>query len=1019
MADKLWEEGGHQFHAGNYDSSIYYFELSNKIWEAVGDWNRFANGLNKIAELHGRSGRYPQALEATEKALSMILENYGEIHNQAAVAYSNLGNLSGRAGDIEASKTYHLKSLNIYKELDPEGKGIGTAYENVANVFSYEGDFESALNYYEKALEARVRTLFPEHPYIFSSYNSMGLAHFQLLDYDQAAFYFEKAIEFGMKSLGEKHPMVYRAFANMGRVYAELGNFEKSLEYLIRAHNSGRNSFGEFHESTALSNSYLSKVYWQKGDIGLAMEKANRALEIQENMPGVIHHELAETLSNIGMIHYQNGNYTVAIDYINKAIDMQIKLFGENHPTTAQYYYNLGKVYNLIDDPLAMENLEKSVSINTRIFGPKHPNLAMSYNELASYHSGNDNLEDALEILQKALISNTLEFGDSSLAANPMSDDYLNPNVLLETLQAKAGIYASLSKSEDELSSTLEIIHRSDELIDKIRTTHQRYEDRIQFGKVALQTYETAIPICIEAYKFNEDDSFIDRAFYYIEKSKAAALNQNISDSYAKQFSGIPDSLLLIESSLKALKSYYQAQITENISQINDLDSSRLVNAQNRMFEINLTLDSLMQSFENSYPRYYELKRQPITASRENIQDKLESNQAVFEFMDAENSYYLIIITKDNIEISSIDKDVEFESYLNNFLNSITAESLNSPEAVEMFGNSSYGLFKALLEPVLKKLDPSIDQLVIIPDGTLSYFPWEHLVMSLPKSGTDFKSLDYLFRKYAVSYAYSSSLYAGDRIQITQNAPEKILAVAAQYGEISEQFEDLAFNFRNEISPLKWNKVEIEEIQKYFQGQYVSGLQATERNFKEEVNNYKILHLAMHALVDDRNPMQSQLLFTQSEDSIEDGRLYTYELFNMNIPAELTVLSACNTGIGKLQKGEGVMSLGRAFSYAGCPSVVMSHWSVDDKSTSEIMSSFYKYLEEGQPKHFALRQAKLDFLENATGIKSHPYYWGGFVVLGDTSPISKGYNLWLFIGVAIGVIAIIIVYMRNRERFEI
>ncbi|MEL7006350.1 MAG: CHAT domain-containing protein, partial [Bacteroidota bacterium] len=143
-------------------------------------------------------------------------------------------------------------------------------------------------------------------------------------------------------------------------------------------------------------------------------------------------------------------------------------------------------------------------------------------------------------------------------------------------------------------------------------------------------------------------------------------------------------------------------------------------------------------------------------------------------------------------------------------------------------------------------------------------------------------------------------------------------------------------------------------------------------------------------------------------DSLEDGMLHTFELFNMNLSAELAVLSACNTGIGKLQKGEGVMSLGRAFSYAGCPSIVMSHWSVDDRSTSELMSLFYKNLSEGKSKDLSLKQAKKEFLNNTDELRTHPLYWAGFVVLGDTKPLTNGSGHQLIYWL-IGVVLVILV----------
>ena len=165
----------------------------------------------------------------------------------------------------------------------------------------------------------------------------------------------------------------------------------------------------------------------------------------------------------------------------------------------------------------------------------------------------------------------------------------------------------------------------------------------------------------------------------------------------------------------------------------------------------------------------------------------------------------------------------------------------------------------------------------------------------------------------------------------------------------------------------------------------------------------------MHALVDDEDPMNSKLVFTQVRDSLHDSYLHAFEIYNRTIHAELAVLSACNTGYGTLRSGEGLMSLARAFAYAGCPSVIMSHWRVDDRSSSQIMGNFYQYLAKGKDKDEALRLAKLAYLKEASPVYRHPFYWNGFVVMGDVTPLSseeKGVHYW-----ALGVLGILLLVL--------
>ena len=194
-------------------------------------------------------------------------------------------------------------------------------------------------------------------------------------------------------------------------------------------------------------------------------------------------------------------------------------------------------------------------------------------------------------------------------------------------------------------------------------------------------------------------------------------------------------------------------------------------------------------------------------------------------------------------------------------------------------------------------------------------------------------------------------------------------------------------SLRGSLIALNWSEVEVGDAAEMVDGETYLNRRATEKAFKTRAPQAGILHLATHALIDDQNPMYSKFVFAADTDSSEDGYLHTYELYNMRLHAELAVLSACNTGVGRLSQGEGVMSLARGFTYAGVPSVVMSLWPVDDKSTAELTNHFYAGLKAGLKKDAALRQAKLRFLEQADAVKGSPFYWAGMVSIGDPKPI--------------------------------
>ena len=194
-------------------------------------------------------------------------------------------------------------------------------------------------------------------------------------------------------------------------------------------------------------------------------------------------------------------------------------------------------------------------------------------------------------------------------------------------------------------------------------------------------------------------------------------------------------------------------------------------------------------------------------------------------------------------------------------------------------------------------------------------------------------------------------------------------------------------SLRSSLIKLPWTEKEVTDISNIFSGRFYLRDKATETTFKEIAPDANIIHLATHAIIDDEQPLYSKFVFTKEEGSNDDGFLNTYELYNMQLNANLAVLSACNTGSGKLSRGEGIMSLARGFMYSGCPSVITSLWSVDDKSTAVIMKHFYEGLAKGLSKDEALRASKLSYLKNADEIKSNPFYWAGFILIGNPDAI--------------------------------
>ena len=479
-----------------------------------------------------------------------------------------------------------------------------------------------------------------------------------------------------------------------------------------------------------------------------------------------------------------------------------------------------------------------------------------------------------------------------------------------------------------------------------------------------------------------------------------AALNE----TRAKEFAGVPGDLQDQESELKRNLRYYEQQLTTGRENGDEVSLSEL---QNKVFTLKNEYDLLIENIEKNYPQYYRLKYESNTVSVADLKNSLQDKELLVEYYLGQSSLYTFVFGRDFSDFVKVNLEEDFLDAVNHM------RSLLSKMSGDMVGfrSVSHRLYSTLILPFQHRLKGQ--HITFIPDNELGYIPFEILQHSAAKS-------DYLIEDHAISYTYSATF----RNQIIGNKRSnneiRYLAFAPNFNDRNQAGDPevpdlLAYDdvVRGNLVELEGAHREVESLASFFEGDYFRNFDAHESLFKKVGKNYEIIHLATHAIIDDLNPLNSRLLFTIQGDSLDDGNLHAWELFSLNLNAGLAVLSACNTGFGKIQKGEGIQSLGRAFAYAGCPSRLMSLWPAQDASTARIMESFYNHLSKGIAKDEALRQAKLKFLQDATDLNEHPFYWAGFVLQGDPSPLVGKKHRYLWGLVLAMLMVFLLIYRRN------
>lgn len=393
-----------------------------------------------------------------------------------------------------------------------------------------------------------------------------------------------------------------------------------------------------------------------------------------------------------------------------------------------------------------------------------------------------------------------------------------------------------------------------------------------------------------------------------------------------------------------------------------------------------------------------------------------------------------ISVSSAGIEINRMPVGSDFYQNLTSF------QELNARQTMldDNWCKLSNKIYKSLVQPYLKNSSPK--NLVIISSGILSRIPFESLVTSYSKNSQGKLDVNYLMQDINIRYEYSLKPFYKQGQKKKIPTIEKVFAFAPKYetpsatsgGTVTLSGRNyMRSDIRSESFPLKFNVPEAEMVANSQGGIAFTNNNATENKFREVAGSADILHLSMHSYALNENPMYWGLVFAKKQkisDSlknndvtslIDDGILYAYEIYQMNLKSDMVVLSACETGIGRYETGEGTRSLGLAFRYAGCNNTVMSLWAVDDEYTEELMKSFYSYLNLGKPKAEALTLSKRDFVKNHN--TAGPFFWAGFIMYGDNQPVNlkKQSNFYIFLIIGFLFIVITGFTVRCRGRRQV
>ncbi len=753
-----------------------------------------------------------------------------------------------------------------------------------------------------------------------------------------------------------------RCLSYLSLTYLATGKYSQAEDNGLIALQIRKQLLGDQHEEVAASYNDLGLVYSQI-EPDKALEYYDMALPIYENIHGKEHAKIAIANTNMGALYLGLKLYGDAITNFETALDIWRKVYPQGHPNEAIVLRFLGQTYvRMGNHGSAYQYFDQSLAKYKQNFGEKHPDIASTLNQVALLKLSDQQFEAALELTQEAICANISNYNEKDYRKLTPLSNYYNANVLLASLRQKAqaleDLYYGQTLKLTDLKDALNNLYSCDSLIDEIRHHSTDESDKISLGATANEVYEDGVRVAFALSEMTlKPEPFEEVAFYFAEKSKSAVLQESIADTQAKSFSGIPAALLEEEKNLKATIAF----LSQKLSGKPDAEEEKYL--RETLFQLNIDYAKFTKKLEAEFPNYFNLKFNSSAPTIADLQSLLNQQQAIVSYFVAEKTgrLYQFIVTQNAFRIRNLTLPTDFERLTKGWMNSLYYRSFDA------YGQTADRLGK-LLVPALPT---RITEVTLLPAGRLGTLPFEALPVKKVKG--DFASQSFLADRYGVSYEFSAGLMLQKaKAQGKQNSKSIFLCAPVE------------FTGNDGLGFLPGSETEVKTISLLFgnQSEVVTHTQASETTIKQtDLSQYKYLHFATHGVVDERNPELSRIFL--NTDNYEDGNLYASEIYNLSLSADLAVLSACQTGLGKVSKGEGVIGLSRALVYAGAKNLVVSFWSVADESTTQLMTDFYRFLLADGEQNYkrALQKAKQKMIQEKRF--ADPYFWAPFIIIGN------------------------------------
>lgn len=958
-------------------------------------------------------GKNDQAYELMGQLEKYFTPHPEVLSNDLSAIESNKGDYAMRQGKYALASDHYQRSIEILKKLpNPDQQKMYFANNSMGIIMWYTSRLDSAVHFFNKAVEAlnkmentplnrNFRVALVKNN-IGGCYNVLGKTQQAIDTYEEVVSHYKKFIQ-----SPEPHPkkenavtQQFQAIDNLAKVYLDLGDFSKAHDLLFYSYKQKQQHLGDKSPEVCKSLIFLGTIYNNQHQYTKATSFLNNAVERLKSAGDMNNAWTAEAYSQLAVAARGLKNNKEAARWFSEANTIYEAVYaGQYDDLYLNYLSEMSMFYADNEEPaLALSYINKGLNYVIKSQGEQSLQTVLQLKNLAAVNLSLKNYPAVLQASDRGIKAIDGVMSLSNEMMDSVKIEMEKPRLIL--LRSKAAYEMMPAKKDTAvLASLLTHLYEAKDILDKRKAILFSDKDIAALIASNNDLLDFIKKLNYELYNSTGKIFYLDKMIGLHEAGMYARIRSRMDKQKAIRFAKVPDAVIAKEAALKLS--------IENILRSGAGHDQKIAGYMTALTQWRVHHEMIRKT----YPDYYQMRYAGNEKTLKELSSFIPEGITMLRYFFTDNDLFVLVATKQKqklfpLPLARLEENIAL---------------MNDPQtSAKQVCDASHVLYQQLWKPVEKEISGT--RVMIIPDNILYNLSFE---MLSPVASVNYRQLasNCILNKYAIAYHFS--LLALEPSQQIKNTKGNFVGFSPEFSD--EQKKQYTASIKNDslhldntylsLLPLPFTTSLTKKIRNNLGGNIFLNNESTPAAFRTGAGGHSIIHIGTHAESNNNFPEYSRLIFAKDpQKSAAENSVYLFDIYSCDLSADLSVLTACESGKPGYQDGEGMLSMAHAFNYAGSRSILTGLWKIDEQVSTSITDGFYKNLQEGMSKDVALQQAKLHFLKNNEGRLLAPQYWAGLAIMGDTTPIKLKLNTskWWWMSGGFIIIALIAFFKLRR-----